>query len=59
MAVECGEYKQLLTTYEGVMVSSVSLLSIDSSLLVEFSMGSTMESFVLLFSLDDVIYLST
>ena len=59
MADECGEYERFLTTREGRMVSSFSLLSIDSSLLVEFSMGSTMESFVLLFSLDDVIYLST
>ena len=59
MADECGEEERGLTTREGRMVSSFSLLSIDSSLLVEFSMGSTMESFVLLFSLDDVIYLST
>ena len=58
MADECGEYEQLLTMREGVMVSLFSLLSIDSSLLVEFSVIPTMESFVLLFSHDDDVYIS-
>ena len=58
MADECGEYERFLTTREGRMVSSFSLLSIDLSLLVEYSVIPTIESFVLLFSHDDDVYIS-